>query len=318
MLAQQISLRCPRKVNHHQTSPAATHRRLVFPTGPADAALLELKTMEAQAEHGGKPAFTNIQLQQISVQRICWENIERLGNTATPQHIRKAAERVLVNHKAEIISFGDLAYEMIEPVLKTIDSAPQLKIIEQNSPQIRDADHLIWQKLIAKDFGMGALSKIKVKDDSRWSVLYDTCREERAEENDRIARSMKMIMQATEAERKTTTVTHLKSSSVIPAARGRTKGEGWGARNHWDAKVGAKVKDIVKKSKVEAHQVALRNRSAETPVFRSDIDSSMADVLRMRHQQRLQLTTNTSKKRPQRDDPPLRGGLPKKARTSRS
>jgi hypothetical protein len=62
---------------------------------------------------------------------------------------------------------------MIEPVLKTIDSAPQLKIIEQNSPQIRDADHLIWQKLIAKDFGMGALSKIKVKDDSRWSVLYD-------------------------------------------------------------------------------------------------------------------------------------------------
>jgi hypothetical protein len=56
--------------------------------------------MEAQAEHGGKPAFTNIQLHQISVQRICWENIERLGNTATPQHIRKAAERVLVNHKA--------------------------------------------------------------------------------------------------------------------------------------------------------------------------------------------------------------------------
>lgn len=58
-------------------------------------------------------------------------------------------------------------------MLRSIDSAPQLKIIEKNSPHICYEDQELWKKLITKDFGPGALSKFKLEDNNRWSALYD-------------------------------------------------------------------------------------------------------------------------------------------------
>ncbi|KAI5813616.1 RNA polymerase II transcription factor SIII subunit A-domain-containing protein [Pyronema omphalodes] len=238
-----------------------------------------------------------------------------LGEKNGPKDLRKLAEKVLIKHKAEIISVGEIAYNVIYPVLRSIDSAPQLKIIEKNSPHICYEDQELWKKLITKDFGPGALSKFKLEDNNRWSALYDKHREEQAREHDRVARSMKKVMEATEAQKKTMT-TKLDRTLVMPARKGRSTGDGWGARNNWDAKVGIKIKDIVKKSKIEADQVALRNKSAKKPVAHAQINPNMAEALRMRHQNRVELTTNASKKRTHTEEPPHKTSPPKKARTT--
>ncbi|KAI5802073.1 RNA polymerase II transcription factor SIII subunit A-domain-containing protein, partial [Pyronema domesticum] len=227
-----------------------------------------------------------------------------LSNEKAPKDLRELAERVLIKHKTEIESVGDISYQVVRAVLKTIDSAPQLKIIEKNSPHICAEDQELWRKLITKDFGIGAMSKYEIEDNNRWSALYDKHREEQSREHDRVADTMKKVMEATEAQKKTMT-TKLDKTLVMPVKRTRGTNEGWGAGNNWDAKVGMKTKDIIKKSKIEADQVALRNKSAnKKPIARTQINSSMAEALRMRHQNRVELTTNTSKKRTRTEDAP--------------
>jgi hypothetical protein len=95
-----IALRIPRKNSPgaSESSPIASPRNLVFPTGPARAAIRELKGLHEQAEHD-KTKFTAWQLEQISLQIICWEQLMMLNDNKAPKDLRELAERVLIKHK---------------------------------------------------------------------------------------------------------------------------------------------------------------------------------------------------------------------------
>ncbi|KAI6823842.1 hypothetical protein KC332_g11067 [Hortaea werneckii] len=115
------------------------------------------------------------------------------------------AQRACVRALPNITDVADIPYELLRPVLKKIINPSHLREIEQNSPQIGDADAELWRAFIARDIPNWQQKIIEPKNPRSWWKVYRKLvrEEERAKEEQeaQLAAAMSGIKQEKDANR---------------------------------------------------------------------------------------------------------------------
>lgn len=81
---------------------------------------------------------------------------------------------LFLTEKADIEDIGDYPYELVRPVLLKVENAKQLKLLEDNCPQIIGADEEIWRALIKRDIPKNVPDRdtMEPKDPKKWFKVY--------------------------------------------------------------------------------------------------------------------------------------------------
>ncbi|KAI7286429.1 hypothetical protein KC345_g1140 [Hortaea werneckii] len=115
------------------------------------------------------------------------------------------AQRACVRALPNITDVSDIPYDLLRPVLKKIINPSHLREIEQNSPQIGDADAELWRAFIARDIPNWQRKIIEPKNPRSWWKVYRKLvrEEERAKEEQeaQLAAAMSGIKQEKDANR---------------------------------------------------------------------------------------------------------------------
>ncbi|KAI7610612.1 hypothetical protein KC343_g8732, partial [Hortaea werneckii] len=115
------------------------------------------------------------------------------------------AQRTCVRALPNITDVADIPYELLRPVLKKIINPSHLREIEQNSPQIGDADAELWRAFIARDIPNWQQKIIEPKNPRSWWKVYRKLvrEEERAKEEQeaQLAAAMSGIKKEKDANR---------------------------------------------------------------------------------------------------------------------
>lgn len=82
--------------------------------------------------------------------------------------------RTRLMRKTDIEDIGDYPYELVRPVLLKVENAKQLKLLEDNCPQIIGADEEIWRTLIKRDIPklVPQRDTTEPKDPKNWYKVY--------------------------------------------------------------------------------------------------------------------------------------------------
>lgn len=92
----------------------------------------------------------------------------------TPKSLSEMASAVATKNIKSILSVGYLAYPSVRHILIKIDSAPQLRQIELNCPQLRGETGELWLRLIEKDFPMEFKAKgYMPKSQDKWHRVWE-------------------------------------------------------------------------------------------------------------------------------------------------
>lgn len=112
-----------------------------------------------------------------------------------PPSLLSMAQRSCIRNIAGLQDVGDVAYELIRPVLKRIDNPQQLRNIEIASPQIADADAELWRAFIARDIPNWEEKIMEPKNPrSWWKVYRKLIREERRAKEEQEEQLMATMM----------------------------------------------------------------------------------------------------------------------------
>lgn len=91
-----------------------------------------------------------------------------------PKALTDIASGVAIKNIKNILSIGYLPYQSVRHILIKIESAPQLRQIELNCPQIQGETGELWLKLIEKDFPMEFKSKgYMPREEGKWYKVWE-------------------------------------------------------------------------------------------------------------------------------------------------
>lgn len=91
-----------------------------------------------------------------------------------PKPLFDMASAVATKNIKSVLSIGYLPYQTVRHILIRVDSAPQLRQIELNCPQLQGETGELWLKLIEKDFPMELKAKgYKPKDEDKWHRVWE-------------------------------------------------------------------------------------------------------------------------------------------------
>ncbi|KAJ2963361.1 hypothetical protein NQ176_g10863 [Zarea fungicola] len=91
-----------------------------------------------------------------------------------PKPLFDMASAVATKNIKSVLSIGYLPYQTVRHILIRVDSAPQLRQIELNCPQLQGETGELWLKLIEKDFPMELKAKgYKPKDEGKWHRVWE-------------------------------------------------------------------------------------------------------------------------------------------------
>ncbi|KAJ9157931.1 hypothetical protein NKR23_g582 [Pleurostoma richardsiae] len=111
-----------------------------------------------------------------------------------PRSLVEMCTAVCYHNLAHITDIGDMSYELMRPILMKIETADQLRLLEQNSPHIQGEDAEVWKKLIAKDFSIDAKKKNYVpRNPKSWYRVYARYQKE---EREAMAIAEKQLMES--------------------------------------------------------------------------------------------------------------------------
>ena len=145
---------------------------------------------------------------------------EQKGPELGARTLAEMCRALAVKHVGEVMSVGSLAYSKVRGLLMHVDLADQLRIIEENSPQIEGEDAECWQRLIRKKF-MNSRAKNYRPDPARpnaWYEVYERYRREDEAQQQAAEIRLRAEMESIRAEResKVTMIAEASASRFLP------------------------------------------------------------------------------------------------------
>lgn len=91
-----------------------------------------------------------------------------------PKPLFELASAIAIKNIKSVLSIGYLPYKTVRHILSKVDSAPQLRQIELNCPQLQGETGELWLRLIEKDFPMEFKAKgYMPKSDDKWHKVWE-------------------------------------------------------------------------------------------------------------------------------------------------
>ncbi|KAI9781844.1 MAG: hypothetical protein M1839_005636 [Geoglossum umbratile] len=118
-----------------------------------------------------------------------------------PRSLYEMAKAVAIKNINSIDDVGLLNYDMIRTVLIKVENPEQLRLIEENCPQIKGYDAEIWRELIKRDVPNWESKADQLKDPSDWYTVYRKLVKENEELIAADANALKKTMDAIRVER---------------------------------------------------------------------------------------------------------------------
>ncbi|KAF8425313.1 RNA polymerase II transcription factor SIII subunit A-domain-containing protein [Tirmania nivea] len=178
------------------------------------------------------------------------------------------ATKLLIKRVHEIDSVGPLLFPHVEPILRNVKYAPQLRLIEQNSPQVAGKLPELWKLFIARDFGADP-EKYFPENPKNWHKIYAKHGREFDDATSSAANQLKDQLSALSAQKAKLRPTELTGSAAARLApKPSSWGSGWGrsgwavSGDGWNTAHGSKTKDVMRRIKRE---VGNKKRKLTTP-----------------------------------------------------
>lgn len=171
--------------------------------------------------------------------------------------------------KSDIHDVGGAPYKILRPILMKVDTAEQLRELEEQSPHIQGDDAECWIRLIQRDFPIEYRKKqLQPSNPESWYKIYAKYQrldEERKRSGlEKLNSDFKKINQQKASN--TTTIANFdkKAFGKLPIKRVGGKGEAVGSGGlRWGGGSRTKVtsaQSIIRKARREAGEVARRNK----------------------------------------------------------
>ncbi|KAF8441908.1 RNA polymerase II transcription factor SIII subunit A-domain-containing protein [Terfezia claveryi] len=175
------------------------------------------------------------------------------------------ATKILIRRVNEIESVGPLLFPHVEPILRSVKYASQLRLIEQNSPQVAGKLPELWKAFIARDFGANP-EKYAPENSKNWHKIYAKHGREFDDATSSAANKLKDQLSALSAQKAKLRPTELTGSVAARLAPksgsgwGRSSGGGgWGTSgDSWNTAHGSRTKDVMRKIKREVGNKKLK------------------------------------------------------------
>ncbi|KAK4959605.1 hypothetical protein LTR66_013029 [Elasticomyces elasticus] len=179
------------------------------------------------------------------------------------------AMAVGISNVANIVDVGELEYSLVQPILKKVETAQQLRTIETNSPQIAGADAELWRTFIRNEIPWVARGTMpEPRDPTKWWKVYRKLKDEDKKKNDEAAEVLKAAFTKKQVEKELRTTDII--DRVIPlnsraARHGASGSQSCGPRigSLKNAKTGSDVMRILKSQNSSA--IAARQVKQATP-----------------------------------------------------
>ncbi|KAF2152580.1 hypothetical protein K461DRAFT_268504 [Myriangium duriaei CBS 260.36] len=85
----------------------------------------------------------------------------------------RIAQRVATKYVDSIQSFADAPVHLVQPILKKVTSPDQLRLLEEDSPQIIGPDTVeLWKFFIRRDIPSGDKNELEPKNPALWHKVY--------------------------------------------------------------------------------------------------------------------------------------------------